>query len=178
MDLIVRARDLDTGDLVDTVLIGGATDAITYHVLLKLDINVDGGTADDVTYWVNPDDLSSETAANTSAGATGTFQSAAMDQNDRIDRLNVLTNNWTNRSFFWDETRLGIGLRIRSGRWIPRSTLPTSMVMALSMDWILESCWAISTRTRILARASSTAQTPSMDWTSASCWGHGTRRRA
>lgn len=110
VDLIVRARDLDTGDMADTVLLADAGNepfGETYHVLLKLDINVGGGTADDVTYWVNPADITSESSATSSAAVTGTFQSAAMDQNDRIDRLNVLTNNWTNRGFFFDEARLG-----------------------------------------------------------------------
>ncbi len=110
VDLIVRARDVSTGDLVDTVLIADAGNepfGDTYHVMLKLDINVDGGVADDVTYWVNPTNLTSETTATDSAAATGIFQSAAMDLNDRIDRLTVLTNFWTDRGFFWDETRFG-----------------------------------------------------------------------
>lgn len=110
VDLIVRTRDLSSGLLTDTVLVADAGNepfGETYHVLLKLDVNVEGGTADEVTYWVNPANVASESSASGSSFATGSFQSAAMDQNDRIDRLNVLTNNWTNRGFFWDETRLG-----------------------------------------------------------------------
>lgn len=110
VDLIVRARDVGSNDLIDTVLVadaGNEPSGETYHVLLKLDINVDGGTADDITYWVNPANIADEASASGSSLATGSFQSDSMDQNDRIDRLNVLTNNWTNRGFFWDETRLG-----------------------------------------------------------------------
>jgi hypothetical protein len=101
-DLILRARD-GTGDLADWVLLSDVANE-TYHVIYKLEINAGGGSTDQVTYWVNPADVSSETAASGSALATGTIGTFAMDTNSRIDRAFVVTNNWA-RSFYWDETR-------------------------------------------------------------------------
>lgn len=110
VDLVMRARDVATGDLVDTVLLADAGNepfGATYNVVLKVDVNDGGGTADPVTYWVNPGDLSSEAAATSSTALTGTVQTAALDTNAAIDRLSVTVDRWSNRLFFWDETRFG-----------------------------------------------------------------------
>lgn len=113
VDLVVRARQGDVSNpiLVDTVLLAGDTEAPldnnTYLVMLKLEVNKDGGAFDEVTYWVNPTSLSSEATATTSSLATGSFNTLAMDQNDRIDRTQIVINNWTGaRGFFFDELRL------------------------------------------------------------------------
>ncbi len=112
-DLILRARDLASGDLTDTVLIADAAN-VTYHVLMKVDVNVGGGTADDVTYWVNPADVTSEATLDTSSAATGSVSTAALDATDSITRLNLITSNWA-RSFFFDEARFGYDLSSVAG---------------------------------------------------------------
>jgi len=103
VDLILRARGA-SGDLEDTVLLSDAQ-ATTYHVMYRVDVNASGST-DNVTYWVNPSDLSSEGAATSSAVATGTVPTFSMNTNSDIIQKHVLTNQWA-RSFFWDETRFG-----------------------------------------------------------------------
>ncbi|MEM9082735.1 MAG: MYXO-CTERM sorting domain-containing protein [Planctomycetota bacterium] len=111
-DLILRARN-SSGDLENTVLLANAQ-ATTYHVLYKLEVNVGGGSIDRVTYWVNASDLSDEGAMTSSAIATGTVDTFAMDTNSRIDRTFVVSNQWSS-SFFWDETRLGYDLNSVTG---------------------------------------------------------------
>ncbi|MCA9252105.1 MAG: PEP-CTERM sorting domain-containing protein [Phycisphaerales bacterium] len=103
-DLIMRARN-GAGDLEDTLLVS-SVDNRTMHVMFRLDVNVGGGSVDEVTYWINPSDISSEAQATATAEATGMVNTFAMDQNNRIDRAYALTNDWA-RTFFWDETRLG-----------------------------------------------------------------------
>lgn len=120
VDLILRARD-GAGNLADTVLLADAQDT-TYHVIYKLEVNKVGGT-DVVTYWVNPSDLTSEAQATATSLSTGVVNTFAMDANNRIDRTFVVSNNWA-RSFFWDETRLGMSLADVTG--IPE---PSSIVL-------------------------------------------------
>ncbi|MEM9353502.1 MAG: PEP-CTERM sorting domain-containing protein [Planctomycetota bacterium] len=115
-DLIIRARDL-SGDLADTVLVADAGNEPfggTFHVLMKVDINVGGGTADDVTYWVNPADVTSEVTLTSSSAATGSISTAAFEATDSVTRLNVLTSNWA-RGFFYDEARFGYDLSSVAG---------------------------------------------------------------
>ncbi|MEO1128187.1 MAG: hypothetical protein AAFX05_00600 [Planctomycetota bacterium] len=102
-DLILRARG-GSGDLEDTVLLANAQ-STTYHVMYRVDVNAVGGQ-DNVTYWVNPSDLSSEAQATATALATGTVGTFSMNTNSDIIQKHVLTNKWA-RSFFWDETRFG-----------------------------------------------------------------------
>ena len=112
VDLVLRARGGDIGSptLSDTVLLAGTSEAsldnITYHVMLKVDINIEGGSTDRVTYWVDPSDVTSEATATSSALATGTIDTLAFNANDDIDRLRIAINDWENRSFFFDEVRL------------------------------------------------------------------------
>lgn len=120
VDLILRARD-GAGNLADTVLLSDAQDT-TYHVIYKLEVNKAGST-DVVTYWVNPSDLTSEAQATATALSSGVVNTTAMDTNSRIDRAFVVSNNWA-RSFFWDETRLGMSLADVTG--IPE---PSSIVL-------------------------------------------------
>ncbi len=103
-DLIMRARN-GAGDLEDTLLVS-SVDNRTMHVMFRLDVNVGGGSVDEVTYWVNPTDISSEAQASATSEATGLVNTFAMDTNSRIDRKWVVVNDYA-RTFFWDETRLG-----------------------------------------------------------------------
>ena len=115
-DLILRARGA-SGDLEDTVLLSNV-DSNTYHVLYKLEVNVGGGSADQVTYWGNPSDLTDEASMSATAAATGSVSTFSMDTNSRIDRFTVISNEW-NRSFFWDETRFGYDLDCVTGSPTP-----------------------------------------------------------
>lgn len=105
-DLILRARGA-SGDLEDTVLLSNAQNE-TYHVIYKLEVNASGGT-DQVSWWVNPSDLTDESSLTSSAAAAGSVGTFSMDTNFRIDRLSVISNDWA-RSMFWDETRFGYDL--------------------------------------------------------------------
>lgn len=126
IDIVIRARQADLADprLVDTVLLAGTTESPlsnrTFLVMLKLEVNIDDGAFDRVTYWVNPGDVSSEAAATASTTATGTFNTLAMDQNDRIDRFSMQHNDWGGRGFFFDEIRFAYDFESLRGE------LPTS----------------------------------------------------
>ncbi|MEX2169283.1 MAG: hypothetical protein WD851_08230 [Pirellulales bacterium] len=79
---------------------------LTHHVLLKLEVN-DDEEMDLVTYWVNPTNISSEAMATASAQATGSIETFSMDLNSRMTRIHVAVNRYEDRSFFFDEPRLG-----------------------------------------------------------------------
>ena len=113
-NLIIRARDNVTGDMADTTLLADAAFNTTYLIVAKLDIDVGGGATDVVDYWVNPTDLSSESSMTSSALTTGSIDTFAMDQNDRIDRFHVISDTWSS-SFFWDEPRFGYDLSSVAG---------------------------------------------------------------
>ncbi len=103
-DLIMSARD-SSGDLVDFSLAPGLANA-TNLVVLKV---TPTAAADEVTFWVDPTDGSSETALGTTAAATGTLSTFAFNEPGDVDRLNVATLGW-GRSFFYDEPRFGYDL--------------------------------------------------------------------
>ncbi|MGL4514998.1 MAG: hypothetical protein ACRCT8_18085 [Lacipirellulaceae bacterium] len=110
LDLVVRARggDVNAPTMIDTVLVKGTTEAtldnITYLVMLKLEVNQSGAT-DRVTYWVSPSDLTSEATATTSALATGSFDTLAMDNNTRINRTQIAFSSYEGKNLFFDELR-------------------------------------------------------------------------
>ena len=112
VDIVVRHREATndaTVGMTDTVLVAGDSegfnlDNITFHVMLKLEVN-SNGAFDTVTYWVDPSNVASEATATSTAFATGSFDTLAMDQNDRIDRSLFAINSWETRGFFFDEIR-------------------------------------------------------------------------
>lgn len=118
IDLILRARGA-SGDLENTVLLANAADT-TYHVIFKLDINVGGGSIDEVNWWVNPSDLSNEGTLTSSATSTGSVDTFAMNTASDMSQFHVLTSSWA-RSLFWDETRLGYDLNSVTGIPAPAS---------------------------------------------------------
>ncbi|MEM1011703.1 MAG: dockerin type I domain-containing protein, partial [Planctomycetota bacterium] len=103
-DLIVRARD-SSGDLADFDLAPGVANA-TSLVVLKV---TPTAAEDEVTFWVNPTDPSSEAGLTSTAASTGSFDTFALNTPGDMDRLNVLTNGW-GRNFFYDEPRLAYDL--------------------------------------------------------------------
>ncbi|TWT93426.1 hypothetical protein Pla108_39200 [Botrimarina colliarenosi] len=112
VDLVVRARQGDVNDpiLVDNVLLSGTSesplDSTTYLLMLRVDVNVDGGAFDKVTYWVDPANVATEQSATNSAVATGSFDTLAFNTTADITRLRTVFNQWETRSFFFDEVRL------------------------------------------------------------------------
>jgi PEP-CTERM motif len=129
-DLVIRARGTAGGATsTDTVLVNGANNATagnTYLVVAAVNIN-SNGSLDHVSYWVNPTDLSSQTALTNTALTSGgfdtlAFQGAAVGNGD-FTRLNYAEQGWAGDAFF-DEARLGTTLA--SIGPVPE---PTSMVL-------------------------------------------------
>lgn len=124
-DLVLRART-DTGggptdpEFANTVLLAGdvanpndpanmhvsTLENVTHHVLLKLEVNVQDDV-DQVTYWINPTDVASESQATATAQATGMVETYAMDVNTRLTRLVAASNRYEDRKLFFDEVRFG-----------------------------------------------------------------------
>lgn len=120
-NLVIRSRNTEsTTAAQDTVLIDGAvtsTANTTYHVVIRLDVNVSGGQ-DQVTYWLNPADVTSETTMSATAAKTGTYSSFALQGPADFVRLNVAATNWDGNVYF-DEPRLGTDLVSVVGAPIP-----------------------------------------------------------
>ena len=106
-DLIVRSRQ-NTGtsgspvfEVADTVILPDAAANVTFNVVLRVDVNVDGGSADTITWWIDPD---SEAAA-----PGGSFESFSMNSpsEDNFDRATLVATDFGNTVFF-DELRMGL----------------------------------------------------------------------
>lgn len=121
-NLVIRYRDTATANpnatSADAVLVDGSTNSTfgnTYLVVMKVDMNVSGGT-DAVTWWLNPTNGSSDATLSSSSAATGSFDSFALQSAADFVRLNYSARNWTGTAFF-DEPRLsddlaGLGLAV------------------------------------------------------------------
>jgi MYXO-CTERM domain-containing protein len=120
-DLVLRAQGLG-GTMQDTVLLSNVVDT-TYHVIYKLEVDVNGNGDDRVTWWVNASSLATEGQLTSTAVATGSILTQSMDTQTSLDRSFVLTRRWS-ASFFWDETRLGYDLQSVTG-------IPTPGALAL-----------------------------------------------
>jgi hypothetical protein len=110
--LVIRHR---TGDKVnsDVILADGAvasTAGVQYLVVAKIDVNVGGGSADHVSWWLNPTNGFSEDLLTSTASASGTFDSFAITApaTDFV-RLNYTAENW-NGAVYFDEPRLSTDL--------------------------------------------------------------------
>lgn len=123
-DLVLRSRNEvedDVFQFTNSVLLTGEVanpeapadqqvstlENLTHHVLLKLEVNTNEEGMDQVTYWVNPTDVSSEALATSSAQATGSIETFSMDLNTHMTRLQAVVNRYEDRSFYFDEPRLG-----------------------------------------------------------------------
>ena len=116
-DLIVRSRQ-NTGtsgapvfEAADTVILADAAENVTFNVVLKIDVNSNGGE-DLITWWVDPTGPESAPAA----AATGSFASFSMNaaNEDNFDRASFAARNWGNTAFF-DEFRLGLSFEDVTG---------------------------------------------------------------
>jgi hypothetical protein len=115
-DLVMRYRDTSGNNggksSADTILVDGTNNATagqTYLVVAAVNLNY-SGSLDKVTYWVNPTDLSSQTALTNTALTTGSVDTLAFQGglNDFI-RLNYAEQGWDGDAFY-DEARLGTTL--------------------------------------------------------------------
>ena len=115
-NLVLRYRDTSNLGAETTLLsgAGGALDNNTYLVIASVDVNVGGGIADNVSYWVNPTDLTSTATLTSTSAASGAFTGNLLSAPSDITRLNYLSRNW-NSSAFFDEPRLGTSLASISG---------------------------------------------------------------
>jgi hypothetical protein len=120
-NLVLRSRNTTSATAAqDTVLVDGAvtsTANTTYHVVIRLDVNVSGGQ-DQVTYWLNPADVTSEATMTATSVTTGTYSSFALQGAADFARLNVAATNWDGNVYF-DEPRLGTDLASVVGVPVP-----------------------------------------------------------
>jgi hypothetical protein len=65
-DLVIRYRN-GAGTSTDAVLATNATANMTYTIIASLSVNVGGGSADYLSYWVNPTNTSSIAAMDASS---------------------------------------------------------------------------------------------------------------
>lgn len=126
VDLVIRSRTgiFAPGSVTDEVLLdasaGDVVDNLTHHVVMKLTFT--GG--DKIDYWVNPSDLTSDVAMTNSSIATGTITGFQLGNASDMNRLTVNTFGY-DRSFFFDESRLGYDLASVTGV-VPE---PTSLAL-------------------------------------------------
>lgn len=119
-NLVIRSRNTtSTTANTDTVLVNGATASTvdtTYTVIIKVGINAISGNQEDVKWWLNPADGTSEATLDSSAAATGAFTSFALQSAGDFARLYYTTRSW-NAPVHFDEPRLandfaGLGLAV------------------------------------------------------------------
>ena len=112
-NLVLRARTTSTQTAEDVVLVNGATTSTfgtTYTVVLKVEANVGGGSADQVTYYLDPTDFSSDAALASSSSLSSTISTFAIGAGGgdaAFARLNYVAQNWDGNVFF-DEPRLAL----------------------------------------------------------------------
>lgn len=139
--VVIRGRAGTTANgIADTVIVDGkttSTENATYLVIVKAEANYTGGTADRLTYWVNPTDTSSESAMSTSSLSNGTFDYAGLQgTSDLLRQLYASTGtndatgtgSFRNTAFF-DEIRLGTDL----GSVVPEPTTLAALGAAGAM---------------------------------------------
>lgn len=103
VDLVIRYRQGATaGAIADEVLVTDAGN-LTYNVVMALEYNNPGDT---IRYWVNPTDFSNgETGLDNTALVSGSLPGFQLSATTDLNRLTIATN-YSNRSFFWDESIL------------------------------------------------------------------------
>lgn len=127
VDLVIRSRTgaSGVGSVTDEILLdasaGDSVDNLTHHVVMKLTYT--GG--DRIDYWLNPSNLTSETAMTNSSLASGSIAGFQLGSAADMNRLTVNTFGY-DRSFFFDESRLGYDLASVTGV-VPE---PSSMALA------------------------------------------------
>jgi hypothetical protein len=133
-DLVMRFRSSAGGATsTDQILVNGANNATagnTYLVVAEVNVN-SSNPLDHVNYWVNPTDLSSQTALTNTALASGSLDTLAFQGqttnpvgND-FTRLNYAAFNWDGDATF-DEARLGTTLASIAPSSVPE---PSSMIL-------------------------------------------------
>ncbi len=98
-DVVLRARGL-SGDLEDTFISSGVANR---DDLLVLKVSPTAAE-DQVTYWLNPTQTTSDATLTSTAIASGSVATNSFNTPGDVDRFNVLTANWA-RSLFFDEPR-------------------------------------------------------------------------
>ena len=113
-DLVIRYRD-GASTTADAILVNGSTSntAQVYDIIARLDVNVGGGSADNLTYWVNAKDYSSQAALDATSlvtnDTTGPLSTLALQSSSDFQRMTYSATNWTGRANF-DELRFGTTL--------------------------------------------------------------------
>ncbi len=116
VDLVIRSRTgtSGVGSVTDEILLdastGDAVEDLTHLVVMKLTYT--GG--DKIDWWLNPSDLTSESAMTSSSVSSGTIDGFQLGSASDMNRLTVNTFGY-DRSFFFDESRLGYDLTSVAG---------------------------------------------------------------
>jgi len=110
-DLAMRYRNT-AGNVAETILTSSSANT-TYAIVAKISVNT-AGITDNVNWWVNPTDFTSETTLTSTALANGAFSGNLLSANTDLVRLNYIAVNW-NSSAFFDEVRLGTTLASLGG---------------------------------------------------------------
>jgi hypothetical protein len=135
-DLVLRCSSKN-GKVEDTVLLPRVSNQ-TYVVVLK--VNADAPKNDFISYWVNPADLTDETAATATSAAKKVLAVDCVDGPADLGRFVAVTNNWS-RSFYFDEVRLGTTLAdvVRDDRQalLPALAALSLIGLGLGMGWWL-----------------------------------------
>ncbi len=106
VDLVLRYRQGPLAGAIGDELLVSDAENVTFHVVMALEFNNPG---DEIRYWVNPTDMTSEAAMSGSSLATGVLPGFQLSAITDMNRLSVMTRGF-DRSFFWDESRLGDSL--------------------------------------------------------------------
>jgi hypothetical protein len=113
-DLVIRYRN-GTSSSTDAILVNGSRANFTYTIIAKLDVNVNGGSTDNLTYWVNPTNTSSEAGLDSSSLVTNFANpqaTLAFQNTDDFFRLTYSAQSWTGdaRSANFGDPTLGTTL--------------------------------------------------------------------
>ena len=96
-DLVIRYRNgADTS--ADAVLMTNSKANTTYSIIAELNVNVNGGSIDNLTYWVNPTNTSSVAAMDATSlvtnDPTGPLGTYALQASTDFSRITYSAQNW------------------------------------------------------------------------------------
>ena len=135
-DLVIRYRN-GASSSTDAVLVTNSTANLAYTIIAKLDVNVNGGSTDNLTYWVNPTNTSNEAGLDSSslvsnfANPLGTL---AFQNTADFFRLTYSAQDWNGdgRSANFGDPTLGTTLAdVVPGTAVPEPASIAMMAMGM-----------------------------------------------
>jgi hypothetical protein len=130
-DLVIRYRNSIGTTSADAILLAGAAANTTYSIIAKLDVNVNNGSVDNLTYWLNPTNTSSEAALDLSSSVSNfanPLATFALQDSAGFMRLTYSAQSWNGdaRSASFGDPTLGLTLADVVPAAVPE---PSSMAM-------------------------------------------------